>query len=773
MADSRGSRPNNLPIPLTTFVGRTQEIAEVKRLLARTRFLTVTGTGGCGKTRLALQVAAELCADYADGVWITDLAALSDPAFVPHNVALALSVPEQPGRQLVDSLVDALRPKSLLLLLDNCEHLLTACGQLVDALLRRCPNLRVLATSRERLGIAGELTYRVPSLSVPPPGRLLSPEEVARYEAVCLFIERAAVSDSEFRITSRNLPAVVQVCSRLDGIPLAIELAAARVPALSVDQIAARLDDRFGLLTGGSRAALPRQQTLGATMDWSYDLLSGKERSLLRRLSVFAGGCMLEAVEAVCAGGGLKPAEILDLLSQLIDKSLVQVESREGEARYRLLETVREYGRTRLPEAGEAEETRRRHRDWCLTLAERAEPELRGPNQLAWFQQLEENHDNLRAALESSGTEAGEDPAGLRLAAALSDFWDIHNHFAEGRAWLDRMLSLHGDAPPTLRVKALTRAAHLAHRQGDYAQVPTLCEEALALSRAGANKEGNAEALHYLAHAAEAAGDHRRAAELLEESVALHRAAASTWELARTLSCLANTARAGANYPRAVALYEEALRLFRPLGDKGQSGVSSHNLGYAVLRYGDRHRSRALFRESLAAAEERGDRRMVLKCLAGLAGASADDRPEWAARLFGAADALMSAAGYRLESFNRRDWDHYLAVAKDRIGERAFGAAWARGAALTLEQAMAYALAVEKVAAPAGATGNTLTSREREVTSLIARGLTNRAIASHLVIAERTVDTHVEHILNKLGFTSRTQIAAWAVEQGLHKPASG
>ena len=773
MADLHVSRPNNLPIPVTSFVGRIREVAEVKRLLARTRLLTLTGSGGCGKTRLALQVAAELLPDYAEGVWVADLAALSDPALVPHTVAAALAVPEQPGRPLTDTLIDALRLKSLLLLLDNCEHLLAACGQLADALLRRCPNLRILATSRERLSIGGELAYRVPSLSLPRSEDWPASEGVTQYEAVSLFIERATLADPEFRVTSRNLQAVVQVCRRLDGMPLAVELAAARVKVLAVGQIAARLDDRFALLTGGNRAALPRHQTLRATMDWSYDLLSEKERALWRRLSVFAGGCTLEAVEAVGAGGGLEATEVLDLLTHLVDKSLVQGEVHEGEARYTLLETVRQYGRERLEEFGETAQVRRRHRDWYLALAERAEPELHGPNQIAWLERLEQNHDNLRAALDWSVNDADTSAQGLRLAAALCDFWDIHNHFDEGRAWLDRVLSMPGAVAAAPRAKALIAAAHLAHRQGDYAGVPAQCDEALALFEREGDKPGGAEALHYLAHAAEGAGDRHRAAELLERSVALHRAGGGTWKPARALNCLANTARAGGNYPRATALYEEALTILRGLGEVDMSGQTLHNLGYAVLRQGDHERSGALFRQTLTAAEERGNRRTVLKCLTGLAAVSAEANPGWAAKLFGAADALLSAAGYRLEPFNRRDIDHYVTVAKEKLGEDAFKVAWEKGASMTLAQARAYALSAEGRAPMLGAKADRLSARERQVASLLAEGLTNRAIASRLLVAERTVDTHVEHILNKLGFSSRTQIATWAVEHELYKPTPG
>jgi predicted ATPase/class 3 adenylate cyclase len=369
---------HNLPVQLTRFIGREREMADVKRLLAASHLLTLTGSGGCGKTRLALQVAADLLEEYTDGVWLVELAALTDPALVAQTVVSALGAREEPSRTPAQTLLEYLRPKHLLLVLDNCEHLLAACAQLADTSLRSCPNLRVLASSREGLGVAGEQTYRVPSLSVPDAEHLPSLERLQEFEAVQLFAARAALSQPTFAVTAANARAVVQVCRRLDGIPLAIELAAARVKALPVEKVAERLDDRFRLLTGGSRTALPRQQTLRALIDWSYDLLTETERKLLRRLSVFAGGWTLEAAEAVCSGDGLDEWEVLDLVTTLVDKSLVQYEAGEGEARYRLLETVRQYARDRLLESGEADVARGRQLDWCLALAERAEPKLRG-----------------------------------------------------------------------------------------------------------------------------------------------------------------------------------------------------------------------------------------------------------------------------------------------------------------------------------------------------------------------------------------------------------
>src|SRR6516162_8486227 len=474
---------HNLPMQLTSFVGREREIAETRRLLETTRLLTLTGPGGCGKTRLALRVAADSLEQFPDGVWLVELASLADPAFVPHTVAAALDVPEQPSRPVTDTLADYLRTKKLLLLVDNCEHLHAACQSLIDHLLRECAAVRILATSRVALGVEGESTYRVPSLRLPDSPHSLPAAQLAEYDAIRLFVDRAALAQSGFTLTERTAPAIAQICRRLDGMPLAIEFAAARVRMLSPDQIAARLDDRFRLLTAARRQILPRQQTLRATMDWSYDLLSEPEQALLRRLSVFAGGWPFEAAEAVCAGDGVAAPAILDLLTQLVDKSLVIAETHGGEARYRLLETVRQYGAEKLQGAGEAAEVRRRHRDWFVALAEQAEPELRGMRQRLWSDRLEMEHDNLRAAYEWTMTEPEGRREGLRLATALFSFWRSIGYWSEGHEWLEQGLLSSGDVAPSIRAKALANAALFAWRARKDERAIALAEEGLAVCK--------------------------------------------------------------------------------------------------------------------------------------------------------------------------------------------------------------------------------------------------------------------------------------------------
>jgi non-specific serine/threonine protein kinase len=522
-------------------------MAEVTRVLGGTRLLTLTGPGGTGKTRLALQVAADLLARYPQGVWLVELAPLADPALVPQAVATVLGVQEDASRSLVAALTEALRPKHILLLLDNCEHLLDACAQLAEALLRGCAHLSILATSREALGIAGETAWRVPSLALPDPRHLPPRETLAQCEAVRLFMDRALAAQPHFLLTDHNAPAVVQLCHRLDGIPLAIELAAARLRGLSVEQLAARLDQRFRLLTGGSRTALPRQQTLQAMVDWSYSLLSVPEQTLFARLSVFTGGFTLEAAEMVCAGDPITDEDVLDLLLRLIDKSLIDAEDGpDGIERYRLLETLRQYGRERLVAGGTAAALRERHAAYFLALAEQAVPALRGREHAAWLQRLEQEHDNLRAALawwlgaeeqpgqEESGARA---EAGLRLAGALWGFWFHRGYRGEGLRWLEQALGQSGGAPST-RAAALTGAEDLTWYLGDGVRGRALLAESVALFRTAGERRGLADALAFLGFIMREQ-DHARGTALLEESITIARAVGGPGLIGWTLMCFA------------------------------------------------------------------------------------------------------------------------------------------------------------------------------------------------------------------------------------------
>lgn len=684
--------PHNLPVQLSSFVGREREMAEVKHLLAKTRLLTLTGAGGCGKTRLALQVAAELLGDYPDGVWLVDLAPLTDPALVPQSVANVLDVREQPGHALTETLQHYLQTKSLLLILDSCEHLIAECAQLASALLSSSPSLRILVTSREALNIVGETTWRVPSLAVPDVQPLPVIEQLVFYEAVQLFVDRASLSQPTFTLSLQNARWVVQVCRQLDGIPLAIELAAMRVKVLTVEQIAERLNDRFRVLTAGSRIALPRHRTLRAAMDWSYDLLSEKERVMLRRLSVFTGGWMLEAAEVVCAKGRIDSSDVLNLLTQLVDKSLVVVEERGGKARYRLLETVRQYAEEKLRESGEEARVRGRHQDFFVAFVERAEPELTGPEQAAWLDRLESDHDNLRTAL-GDALKAGAEEVALRLSGTLWRFWWYHGHFAEGRRWLEAALASSTALSGPLRAKALVGISSLVRSQGDYGAARIFCEESLVLSRRLEDKKGTALALTALASIVYYQGDYAHAKACYAESLALYREMGDKRGIAVVLSNQGEKALYQGDYEGARVLCEESLALFREIGERRGIAVLLNSLGDVALHQGDCPRATALFAQSLTLYRELVDKESIAECLEGLAEvARTQGRVGRAARLCGAAEALREAIAAPLRPPERASYDRCVALLRTAFGDSAFAASCERGRAMTLEQAIAYAL---------------------------------------------------------------------------------
>ncbi len=611
-------RITNLPsLELTSFIGREREQEEIKKLLATARLVTLMGPGGAGKTRLALQVAADLSEKFPKGVWLVELAPLSDPEIVVQTVAMVFGVREVPGRPLQDTLVDYLRTRELLLVLDNCEHLVQISAHLAAALLRGCPKLRILATSREALGTAGEVTYRVPSLTVPDPRRMVSVDQLTRFDATNLFLERAALSNPQFIVTDTTAPLVARICQRLDGIPLAIELAAARVKVLSVEQIAKRLDDRFRLLTGGTRAGLPHHQTLRTTVDWSYELLSEEERLLFRRLSVFAGGFSLEPVEAVCSGEGIGADDVLDLLARLVDKSLVVAESASGDIRYRMLETIRQYSRERLQESGEGDAVLRRHLEWHVGLAERVEPQLHGPDQVPWLDRLELNYDDFRAALEWARAQRDVE-AGARLAGALHRFWELRGYFSEGREWLEWILSNgHGASVPG-RAKAAYGAGVLASLQGDYGRADALSRESLRLYRELGDALGTALSLNTLAFIIRNQGDYRQARTLLEESLALSRRSGYKWAQAEALNIMGVAARRRGDHEQATAMFEESQALWRELGDKWGLAFSLGHLGVVARQQGDYDRARGLHEESLVLRRGLGDKLSIAAALSSL-----------------------------------------------------------------------------------------------------------------------------------------------------------
>ncbi len=615
------SLPNNLPLQLSSFVGREKELAEVKRLLKDARLLTLTGPGGCGKTRLALAAADELVEGFEDGAWLVELTPLSDPSLVPQAVASALSVREQPGRLLTETLSTYLQTRKLLVVLDNCEHLIEACAILVEALLRSSPELRVLATSREGLGIVGEVAWPVPPLSLPDLRRQPDIESLSRYEAARLFVERAVAVKSSFALTEQNAASVAQVCHRLDGIPLAIELAAARTKGLSVEQIADRLDDCFGLLADGGRTALPRHQTLHATVDWSHELLPDEEQVLFRRLSVFAGGFTLEAAESVCAGEELERDEVLGLLSHLVDKSLVVAREGGGEARYRLLETMRQYGREKLNKSGGEAEVERRHARYYMGLAEGAERELGGLDQARWLTRLETEHDNLRMALFWSLGDRGDVGLGVRLAAALWSFWSTRGHVNEGRRWLESAVSRGGPVATSARAKILNGAGWLAMYQDEFGAATALIEEGPALYRELGNKEGIASSLVNLGSVAWLGQrDEVPVSALVEEAMKLRPQLEDRRTVARMLLLQSMVVLGQGDQERMVALIEESLALYREVRYAYGIVMCLTNLGFVTLAQGDHERTTTLLREDLRLAWELDHKLFIQYCLTGLGG---------------------------------------------------------------------------------------------------------------------------------------------------------
>jgi predicted ATPase/DNA-binding CsgD family transcriptional regulator len=801
---------HNLPAPRTSFVGREREIVQSKRELAMTRLLTLTGVGGSGKTRLALEVARDSVGAYQDGVWLVELASLSEGKLVPQAVARTMRVREQPGHALIDALTEALRKKATLLVLDNCEHLADSVADLIDTLLNSCSHLRVLTTSREILEAEGEVLRRVPPLSVPDTDRLPAAGELMRYEAVRLFAERTRLRLPSFEVTPHNATAVAEVCTKLEGIPLAIELAAARMDVLTAEQIAERLDRALGLLTGGG-AEVPRQRTLRATLDWSHDLLSEPERKLFGRLSVFAGGWSLEAAEAVGAGSGIEEGDVVGLFLMLVDKSLVVSGAEDGGFRYGMLEPVRQYARERLKESGEDQAMERAHAEYFLALAEEAEPRLWESGDKAWFGRLEKEHDNMRAAL-SWTLEHEQAERALRLSGALRWFWRARGYHGEGRRWLERALSEEGRTSAGARAKALDGVGWLASEQRDIDRVEAVAEEGLKLSdEAGIGGVIVADFKNLLGEAAWLRGDYQRAAKLFEESLGLHREARNNRGVAWSVCSLAVVSGERGDYDRAKELYEEGIALSRemggalPLGDllisagyvyllegdheratalneeaaglyrkRGSRGglrYALDNLGWAALLREDYKRAKALHEESLVLCKEIGDKFIGSASLEGLA-CSAASRGEAlrAARLFGVAATLREAVGYQPPPTERALGEPYLDAARSRLSEAEWEVAFAEGRNMGLEEAVEYALSEEETTTPVperppANASSALTRREKEIAALVARDLTNRQIAKELAVSERTVENHVANILKKLGLHSREWVAASITER--------
>jgi predicted ATPase/DNA-binding XRE family transcriptional regulator len=602
---------SQLPTELSSFVGREREIAVLARELLTSRLLTLTGPGGVGKTRLALEVAERRRSEFADGACFVSLAQIADPAMVPDAVVSALGLRPERNRPALETLLHRLRGRDLLLVLDNCEHLLSGCSPLADGVLRACPAVRILATSREPLGLPGETVWAVRALALPDTQWVPSVDGLLASEATRLFVERTASAQSNFKLRPDHAPAIAEICWRLDGIPLAIELAAGLVRSLTVVQIARRLEDRFGLLSNGPRAGPPRHQTLRAAVDWSYELLAEAERVLFNRLSVFVGGWTLESAESVCGGGVVQPAEIVQLLARLVDRSLVVAEEQSGAMRYRLLETLRQYGAEQLARTAEQSPLRNRHRDWCVQLAEEGERDIWRADQLECVERLQRERDNLRAALGWTLASGGDPEPGLRIAAAMVRFWDVHGDLREGTHWLTDLLGLPAVRRGTLGwARALTARGYLTVLRGDRAQAIALLDESLTFWRELGDPRGLAIALFFRGLAVAWTGtDLDEALPIFTESLALAQQRGPRWTAYFCLYCLGETARVHGDLPRAEALLGQSLSLAMATNERWGAFHALFSLAFLALVRGEPKHANDLAQHSLTLSLELGDTR--------------------------------------------------------------------------------------------------------------------------------------------------------------------
>jgi predicted ATPase len=670
----------NLPTPASSMVGRRNDLAALREVLrsGRSRIVTLTGPGGTGKTRLSIEAAWELLREFSNGVFFVELAPIRDWKLVVSEIAQVLGVHERGSRALEEALTAHLEPKAVLIVLDNFEQVVAA-APIVARLVRACPRLAMLVTSRAVLRLDGEREFQVGPLDLPDPGDG-DTDELARNESVALFMDRARSISPDLALTERTAPAIAEICRRLDGLPLAIELAAARIKVLDPEAMLARLGRRLPLLTAGPRDAPERQRTLRAAIEWSYDLLDQEERTLFARLAVFPATFSLEAAEAVAGAD-------LDAMSELIDESLLKPMQ---DARFLMLETIREYGQERLEESGHADLLRRGHAEYFLELAERAEAELAGPEQIIWLDMLEADHDNLRAALAWLGDHDPE--LQTRLTVALRRFWYVRGHLSEGRRWLGQALGTRSN-PPRLRRRAVTAAAALALLQGDYEEATRLAEESVEIARAVGEGTDVANSLSNLGAIVLAAGDHQRARLLLEESVARAREAGDARIAALAINNLGDVALTTGDYPRAEALFEESLAILRERGDAANVARSLYNLGAAAFRLGRRADAVERLRESANLCRRLGDKEDLAWCLEGFAAlAAAEGDAERAALLIGAAGRLLGDMGAALKPFERQLHDETLDSVIAGLGDAAAMRVMERGAALTIDEAVGSAL---------------------------------------------------------------------------------
>jgi predicted ATPase/DNA-binding CsgD family transcriptional regulator len=779
MGATTAERRSNLPAELSSFVGRRNELAAVRAGLSTHRLVTLLGPGGVGKTRLAFRTAADQERSLPDGTWVAELAPVQVPELVPEAVVGALGIRSTDRGSPTERLVAHLRGRELLLVLDNCEHVQETATALAAELLASCPGLRILVTSRHALALPGELVITVPPLPTPGPGHAAgSPDGLLHYDSVRLFVERATASWPSFEVTAGNQDALAELVRRLDGIPLAIELASVRVRSLTVEQILERLTDRFALLTRGSRAALPRQQTLQALLDWSYDLLEPRERLAWARASVFRGGFDLAALEAVACEDDLPGAVLSDVVDGLVAKSVLVREPVEigGAARFHMLESLREYGAARLAETTGAAPYAERHCRWYARLAATAAGELFGPTQVDWFARLRADHDNLSAGLERMVQGPGDAVEGLQMASALQHHWVMVGRFGEGRAWVERLLArlpAPSEEEPgernLARAAGLEVAGRLAVLQGEIDVGRPLLEEALTAATAAGDATWRAHALHGLALASAFWGEPAAAVPLLEEALALHREGTDPFGVPLALVQLATVHSTLGQSDQAMAYAEDCITLSEAASERWCAAMARWVEALVQWQLGRGYRARTYARDVLRLKEPFGDRMGMAMSVEVVAWAESEaGHLTEAARLLGAVEAALDSIGASLFGHLREDHDRCLAQTREALGETAFEQSFDDGSTMRFDDAVALALG-RRTPAPSTTDAHgeevRLTRRESEIADLVAEGLTNREIAERLVMAQRTAEGHVARILGKLNFTSRTQLASWVVAQ--------
>ncbi len=775
-----GPASHNLPVQLTSFIGREREVEELTQLIGETRLLTLTGAGGVGKTRLGLEVASQMPDDFEDGIWLVELGSIFEPELVALKISSTFGLRGEGSKTRSETLQEHLEQKALLLVLDNCEHLLQACAELIAGLLLTCPNLRVLASSREPLGVPGEMVYQVHPLSLPDKNQSSNLEELVRSEAVQLFIERARAFQPSFQVDAKLAPAIARVCLLLDGIPLAVELAAARVRILSLPQIAEYLEDSLRLLTRGGSTVESRQQTLQASMDWSYGLLNEREQVLFRRLAVFAGRFLMDDIEAVCSGGDTEVAqfvlpsnEVLDLLSNLVDKSLVMVIPSE-ETSYRMLNPIHLFALDKLSESGEQVQLRNRHLNHYLELAQKAHPILKYAEQIIWMNRLDLEIDNFRFALDwSLQSEMVE--TGLHLACELGEFWWRQGYASEGLTWLNRLLDKQNKEDQAF-AHALVQAARLSREMGNYKQAKSFCDRSLELSRELDYQEGVAEALcllgiieHYYV------GNLEKVIELLEEGLAIFLQLGDEWKVATNRLYLADAKHRIGEYEQADGLFRECLAFFQEIGDQWGISFALGGVGDLTRLRGDYEEALILFRESVEINVEMGDILAIAYLYEGIATTYIEQkRFQPAVRLWGFVGSLRDSIHSLLPLAYQEYYAAYLETARSALGEDAYETALQEGGAFTLEQATALALQptpgeteTSPSTTPDPAEKFGLTGREVEVLRLVASGLTDAQVGEQLFISPRTVSKHLQSIYGKIQVNSRSAATRFALEHDL------